>query len=56
MSVHLFEKDGLHLLSAYESGDVCLRLRTASDAEKTIEGRGWQLLWKVKNHVESGAQ
>ena len=54
MSLHLFDKDGVHLLAAYESGDVCLRMRTAAATEKTVEGRGWQVLWEVKLHVESG--
>lgn len=54
MSLHLLMKDRLYLLAAYESGDVCLRVRTAAITEKTVEGRGWQSLWQVRHHAESG--
>ncbi|KAL5486154.1 ASA1_1 [Sanghuangporus weigelae] len=54
MSLHLFMKsEKLHLLSAYESGEVALRQCIAEIAEKTIEGRGWECLWKSKQHNES---
>lgn len=45
----------LRLLCAYEDGGVVLRKRTVSDNTKTIEGRGWEVLWKSKLHVESGS-
>jgi len=44
---------GLHLLSAYESGEVMLRRYTDSSRDISIEGRGWECLWKSKEHVES---
>ncbi|KAL5525641.1 hypothetical protein ACEPAG_6977 [Sanghuangporus baumii] len=54
MSLHLFMKsEKLQLLSAYESGEVTLRQCIAGIAEKTIEGRGWECLWKTKQHNES---
>ncbi|KAL5525622.1 hypothetical protein ACEPAG_6958 [Sanghuangporus baumii] len=54
MSLHLFMKsEKLHLLAAYESGEVALRQCIAGIAEKTIEGRGWECLWKTKQHNES---
>ncbi|KAL5526418.1 ASA1_1 [Sanghuangporus sanghuang] len=54
MSLHLFMKsEKLHLLSAYESGEVALRQCLAGIGEKTIEGRGWECLWKTKQHNES---
>lgn len=45
---------GLHLLSAYESGEVMLRRYMDYSREVSIEGRGWECLWKSKGHVESG--
>ena len=55
MSLHLFTKsDILHLVSAYESGEVALRRCITAEGEKSIEGRGWECLWKTKQHVESG--
>ena len=54
MALHLFHKsDDLHLLSAYESGEVALR-RCVAATDKTIEGIGWERLWITKLHVESG--
>ncbi|PAV16243.1 WD-40 repeat-containing [Pyrrhoderma noxium] len=53
MALHLFRKsDDLHLLSAYESGEVALR-RCVAATDKTIEGIGWERLWITKLHVES---
>ncbi|KAG0709338.1 WD-40 repeat-containing protein [Suillus ampliporus] len=43
----------LRLLCAYEDGGVVLRKRTAPENEQTVEGRGWEVLWKSKLHVES---
>ena len=55
MALHLFMKsDKLHLLSGYESGEVVLRRCTSGAGEKTIEGRGWECLWKTRQHTESG--
>ena len=54
MALHLFRKsDDLHLLSAYESGEVALR-RCVAATDKTIEGIGWERLWITKLYVESG--
>ena len=53
MALHLFRKsDDLHLLSAYESGEVALR-RCVAATDKTIEGIGWDALWTSKLHVEA---
>ena len=54
MLLQLFCKsDDLHLLYAYESGEVALR-RCVAATDKTIEGIGWERLWITKLHVESG--
>ncbi|KAH8118214.1 WD40 repeat-like protein [Phellopilus nigrolimitatus] len=54
MSLHLFLRSSqLHLVSAYESGEVALRRYTDADREMSIEGRGWECIWKTKEHRES---
>ncbi|KAG2083532.1 WD40-repeat-containing domain protein [Suillus cothurnatus] len=64
MSMHLFYSTSsapssststreLRLLCAYEDGSVVLRKRTAPENKQTIEGRGWEVVWKSKLHVES---
>ncbi|KAG2343527.1 WD-40 repeat-containing protein [Suillus weaverae] len=64
MSMHLFHAptsvppsststNELRLLCAYEDGSVVLRRRTAPENKQTVEGRGWEVLWKSKLHVES---
>ncbi|KAG1779217.1 WD40-repeat-containing domain protein [Suillus placidus] len=64
MSMHLFysvssapssstSAKELRLLCAYEDGSVVLRKRTAPENEQTVEGRGWEVVWKSKLHVES---
>ncbi|OAX39379.1 WD-40 repeat-containing protein [Rhizopogon vinicolor AM-OR11-026] len=64
MSMHLFYATSsapssststreLRLLCAYEDGGVVLRKRTAPENTQTVEGRGWEVLWKSKLHVES---
>ncbi|KAG0692069.1 hypothetical protein DFH29DRAFT_972524 [Suillus ampliporus] len=64
MSMHLFyaassapssstSAKELRLLCAYEDGGVVLRKRTAPEDKQTVEGRGWEVLWKAKLHVES---
>jgi ASTRA-associated protein 1 len=63
MSLHLFQRNQastsnqmhLCLLLAYESGSVSLVVHNEATA-KSIEGRGWDRLWAVKSHVESGKQ
>lgn len=55
MSLYVFMKDDrLHLISAYESGEVILR-RYAGEREVSIEGRNWECVWRTKQHNESGA-
>lgn len=67
MSMHLFyaapsmpsfstSARELRLLCAYEDGGVVLWKRTAPENTQTVEGRGWEILWKSKLHVESGLQ
>ncbi|KAG2145279.1 WD40-repeat-containing domain protein [Suillus bovinus] len=64
MSMHLFysalsapssstSTSELRLLCAYEDGSVVLRKRTAPENKQTVEGRGWEVVWKSKLHVES---
>ncbi|KAH6913058.1 WD-40 repeat-containing protein [Coprinopsis sp. MPI-PUGE-AT-0042] len=43
----------LRLLCAYENGSVVLRKYIRSGEPKSIEGRGWDTLWKHKGHVET---
>ncbi|KAJ7052558.1 WD40-repeat-containing domain protein [Mycena amicta] len=66
MSLHLFRappplegssgnEGELRLLCAYEDGGVILRRFVGSgpDSEISIEGRGWEVIWRNKLHVES---
>lgn len=60
MAMHLFhlpstaEASGtLGLLCAYEDGGVILYRRIAPEGTQTIEGRGWELMWRSKLHKES---
>ncbi|KAI5892652.1 WD40 repeat-like protein [Schizophyllum commune H4-8] len=63
MSLHLFQATGgpsssastsnLRLLSAYEHGGVILRQCTAPAGQKTVEGKGWDVIWTSKVHAES---
>ncbi|KAG2130863.1 WD40-repeat-containing domain protein [Suillus clintonianus] len=64
MSIHLFYAPAsapssstsakeLRLLCSYENGGVVLRKRTTPENKQTVEGRGWEVLWKSKLHVES---
>ncbi|KIJ67111.1 hypothetical protein HYDPIDRAFT_109119 [Hydnomerulius pinastri MD-312] len=43
----------LRLLCSYEDGGVVLRRRTTPENTQTVEGRGWEVIWKSKVHVES---
>src|SRR4051794_6753688 len=62
MSIHLFEwqhpsisdRRLLRLLAGYENGSVTLWQKNATDRDRTVEGRGWDSIWSVKLHVESG--
>ncbi|KAH9481428.1 ASTRA-associated protein 1 [Psilocybe cubensis] len=65
MSMHLYQQNYtdaqspasdhkcLRLLMAYENGSVVLREYTRTSKEVSIEGEGWDILWKSKLHVES---
>lgn len=45
----------LRLLCAYEDGGVVLHRRTTPGGTQTVQGRGWDVVWKRRLHVESGA-
>jgi hypothetical protein len=67
MSMHLYHQahtspssstsnyKSLRILTAYENGSVVLREYTRTEKEASIEGQGWDILWKSKLHVESSA-
>ena len=50
---HAAGRTRLRLLCGYENGSVTMREYTGG-AETSIEGRGWDVLWSVRLHVESG--
>lgn len=52
MSLHLYQRNGLQLVTAFESGTVALRANV-SDGSPTVNGQGWQLVWQTKLHLES---
>jgi hypothetical protein len=56
MSMNLFtaSERQLQLLSAYENGGVTLWRYTRTDKQTSVEGIGWEAIWSVKLHVESG--
>ncbi|KAN0092896.1 WD40-repeat-containing domain protein [Tylopilus felleus] len=43
----------LRLLCGYEDGGVVLRRRTTPQDIQTVEGKGWDVIWKNRLHVES---
>ena len=65
MSLHLYHQNQNHastsaaqdkslcLLCAYENGSVVLRKYDQKNKEISIEGVGWNIVWKSKLHVES---
>jgi hypothetical protein len=65
MSLHLYHQNQsrpstsaaqdrrLCLLCAYENGSVVLREYDQNNKETSIEGVGWNVVWKSKLHVES---
>jgi hypothetical protein len=65
MSLHLYHQNQsqpstsaaqdrrLCLLCAYEDGSVVLREYDQKNKETSIEGVGWDIVWKSKLHVES---
>ena len=52
---HAAGRTRLRLLCGYENGSVTMREYTRDDREVSIEGVGWDVLWTVRLHVESGA-
>lgn len=44
----------LRLLCGYEDGGVVLRRCTTPEGRQTVEGKGWEVIWKSRLHVESG--
>ena len=65
MSLHLYHQNQNHastsaaqdkslcLLCAYENGSVVLRKYDQKNKETSIEGVGWNIVWRSKLHVES---
>ncbi|KAH8831761.1 WD-40 repeat-containing protein [Flagelloscypha sp. PMI_526] len=57
MSLHLFPEDqdskSLRLLAAYEFGGLILRQYNSGTKEKSVEGKGWDVVWSQKPHVDS---
>ena len=65
MSLHLYYRSqnrastsaaqdkSLSLLCAYENGSVVLREYDQKNKETSVEGVGWNIVWKSKLHVES---
>nr|GAT60869.1 WD40 repeat-containing protein [Mycena chlorophos] len=66
MSLHLYrtsppvegsssDAGQLRLVCAYEDGSVSLRrfVGSGTSLETSIEGRGWEVIWRTKLHVES---
>lgn len=51
---HAAGRSRLRLLCAYENGSVTMREHAQDDRETSVEGVGWDVLWTVKLHVESG--
>ncbi|TFK27190.1 WD-40 repeat-containing protein [Coprinopsis marcescibilis] len=62
MSLHLYSNSetasvnsptSLRLLCAYENGSVALRKYTRDYQLKSVEGKGWDIIWTHKAHVET---
>ena len=51
----------LRLICAYEDGSVALRrfvgsgTHTDTEPELSVEGRGWEVVWQSKLHVEASS-
>jgi hypothetical protein len=43
----------IHLICAYEDGGVTLRRYTQTDRLKSVQGAGWEAIWRVKHHTET---
>jgi ASTRA-associated protein 1 len=63
MSMHLLparsgarkpEDRALSLMISYENGSVKLWKYRNVEKERSIEGVGWECIWSLKLHVESG--
>jgi ASTRA-associated protein 1 len=44
----------LSLITSYENGSVKLWRYRNVEKERSIEGIGWECIWSLKLHVESG--
>jgi hypothetical protein len=64
MGIHLYEQatsnipassesKDLRLLAAYENGGVVLRQYNRIGRETSVEGHGWDVIWKAKLHAET---
>jgi hypothetical protein len=47
------ESKNLRLLAGYENGGVVLRQFNRSQREISVEGHGWDIIWKAKIHAET---
>jgi hypothetical protein len=61
MAVHIFTMASpqqnthlLNIIAGYEDGSVALYSRDADQGTKSIEGIGWNLIWRIRDHLESG--
>jgi len=52
-STSIAQDKSLCLLCAYENGSVVLREYDQKNKETSVEGVGWNIVWKSKLHVES---
>jgi hypothetical protein len=63
MSIHLYQQaitgastsSALRVLAAYENGSVVLREYRRSGKDSSVEGQGWDVIWKAKLHVETSS-
>lgn len=63
MALHLMQvphpsgsgRPQLRLLCGYENGSVKMWAYIREDRDVSVQGVGWEMLWSVKRHVESGA-
>ena len=64
MGIHLYEQatsnmlassesKDLRLLAGYENGGVVLRQFNRIGRETSVEGQGWNVIWKAKLHSET---
>lgn len=45
--------DELRLLCGYENGGVTLRRYAGTDRQMSVDGKGWEVIWYVRLHLES---